>query len=195
MMKTSWWRHVYAIYAIILHAVWYKNYSFLSLQCSVDSVCVTVQKKKVETSIKWKANIFVFTECSSRLTLEPSISSLMVHIGSNVKLDCIGGPAASGNRNSFLKWELANKQPFHNNVKTFHLADRHRRYIICDVERLSITNFTKDNKGNYHCARKHNTTLVSINMIGKSISSFYAYKVFCWHILNNILADIFKYMQ
>lgn len=121
-----------------------------------------------------KANIFVFIGCSSKLTLEPSISSLMVHIGSNVTLDCIGGPAADGDRNSFLKWKLANGQPFHNNVKTSHLADRHRSDIICDAERLSITLFRKENKGKYFCTRQHNTTLVNINMIGKNISSFYA---------------------
>ena len=93
----------------------------------------------------------------------------MVHVSSNVTLDCIGGPAASGNRHSFLKWELANGQPFYKNVKTSHLADLHRWDIICDVERLSITNFTKDNEGEYYCVRKNNTASVSINMIGKSI--------------------------
>lgn len=128
---------------------------------------------------------FFFAACSSKPTLQPNMDFLSVHMGDNVTIYCTGGPGASGTYHSHLKWELANGETFPGNVETLHLEDRHRSNITCDVERLSITLFAKDNKGEYRCicndtTSSHSTsTAVRIDMIGKSISIFCIYMPPC----------------
>lgn len=107
-----------------------------------------------------------------------------VHMGDNVTINCIGGPGASGKYHSHLKWELANGESFPGNVKILHLEDRHRSNITCDVKRLSIALFEKDNNGEYYCIRNETTspnstssTVVRIDMTGESISIFSVYRV------------------
>lgn len=130
---------------------------------------------------------FFFVACSSIPTLEPNMDvnrTWFVHMGDNVTINCIGGPGASGKYHSHLKWELANGESFPGNVKTLHLEDRHRSNITCDVKRLSITSFEKDNNGEYYCIRNETTspnstssTVVRIDMTGESISIFCIYRV------------------
>ena len=127
---------------------------------------------------------FFFVACSSIPTLEPNVEfnrTWFVRMGDNVTINCTGGPGGSGKYKSYLKWELAKRTAFPGNVDKSPLEDRHRSNITCDVERLSITLFAKDNKGEYHCIRNdsHSTseTVVRIDMIGKSISIFCVYRV------------------
>lgn len=102
----------------------------------------------------------------------PNESQLSVHIGDNVTVKCISGPSADGNRNTYLTWKFGNKSEILVNVKSIRLSDIHTASMTCDVLRLDISDFTKENEGNYSCIKRtlnSSNVNVRIFMIGKSV--------------------------
>ena len=116
-------------------------------------------------------------ECSSKLTLEPNEKQRSVHIGDSVTVTCIG-PGIYGRTSTLLNWEFINKSKSPANMKTSS-GDIHTKEEICDVEKLDILGFKKENEGDYRCIQKKNHLPqavrshadVRIVMIGKG--SFY----------------------
>ena len=96
----------------------------------------------------------------------------MVHIGDHVTVTCTG-PGQDGKRNTLLKWEFVNTSKIPANVKITTKDDIHENSEICDVERLDISGFTKENEGDYRCIKRANPSPhadIRIVMIGKGSS-------------------------
>ena len=100
----------------------------------------------------WK---LFFLECSSKLTLKPNEKQISVHIGGSVAVTCIG-PGLPGRRNTLLNWEFVNKSKIPTNMKTSSRDDIHTNKVICDVEKLDILGFKKENEGDYRCIQREN---------------------------------------
>ena len=105
-------------------------------------------------------------ECSLQPYLFSNYDLRNIHHGDNISIDCLAGPAASGDDHTYLKWmQLVNDS--HTTVHT--LPDWHKNNKICDVERLQIPNFSVVNNGVYVCSRK-GADNISGNMLNASVN-------------------------
>lgn len=110
-------------------------------------------------------------ECTSQLRLSLNKSSLTVHRGDNVTLDCIAGAAASGTAHTFLHWKRERNKIL-TAAHAVTLPDLHQQNEICDVERLLIYNFTSKDNGKYICTRENSQQGFSPNSVEININMF-----------------------
>ena len=68
---------------------------------------------------------------------------------------CIG-PGLDEKKQTLLKWEFVNKSKTPANMKTSSEKDIHTKKVLCNVEKLDIWGFKKENDGDYRCIRRKN---------------------------------------